>query len=85
MTRGKRSIPSLGAKQRAHQPSPLVREVGSHRTRFGRPKVTYLSEERAQKVAAEYTARHPGKPPVTVYRCGTCGGFHVGNPREARS
>ncbi len=59
------SLPTRGKVQR---------EISSHLTGQGRPKVAYLSESSAQARAAELGMHG-------AYRCVTCGLWHVGRLR----
>jgi hypothetical protein len=67
--------PSLGKKHRA----PVIERTSfAHVNKYGKPKVTYMSEATAM-ASAEERSRKNRRPAPGVYRCSVCGGWHVGN------
>lgn len=48
-------------------------------TAGGSPKVTHATVARARRSAEEF-----GDPTLSVYRCPTCGGWHIGHERIPR-
>jgi hypothetical protein len=54
----------------------IRRDWYAHLNANGRPKVAYLSQEAAQATADRVSAEIGHE--MSVYRCWTCGGFHVG-------
>lgn len=61
-----------------HARRAVYRAPQSHVGRYGKPKVSYLTEASARAKADELNASRPREHPATVYRCPTCGAWHVG-------
>jgi hypothetical protein len=57
-----------------HTAPKIHRGAASHFGARGRPKVSYLSEGGA----VEAMNRQPFQSNRNVYRCGQCGGWHIG-------
>jgi hypothetical protein len=72
--RGKKASGSLKA---SHPRPQIERESSAHVNRFGKPKVAYLTEASATEAAVRRGAQDRSAPP-NVYRCTTCGIWHVG-------
>ncbi len=72
--RGSRASGSVKASRHRRV---IDREPSAHVNRFGKPKVAYFTEAGAAEAAARRGEKDRSAPPA-VYRCPTCGGFHVG-------
>jgi hypothetical protein len=72
-----RGSKASGSLKASHQRRVIDRESSAHVNRYGKAKVAYLTEATAKAAAVRRGEKDRTEPPA-VYRCPTCGGFHVG-------
>ena len=79
-----RGSKASGSLKASHQRRVIDRESSAHVNRYGKAKVAYLTEASASQAAVRRGEKDRSAPP-NVYRCTTCGIWHVGGAPDPAS